>query len=208
MPAFPVLPIRLALATTARQASGWTMVAVIALGLACGPGPVQAQSPPRASLVAPTFPPGSEAAEISRLQREGDHAAAIARAETTLAKNPRDAQVRFLRAVSLAEARREADAIAAFEAMTQEFPELPEPYNNLAVLRAAQSRFDEARALLLRAIDVQPNYTTAIENLGDLYLALAAASYERALALDARSAPLKTKLQLAREVAAKVQAAR
>ena len=190
------------------RACASTTAAGLLLCLSAAPAPVAAQSPPRASLVAPTFPPGSEAAEISRLQREGDHAGAIARAEAALAKNPRDAQVRFLRAVSLAEARREGDAIAAFEAMTQEFPELPEPYNNLAVLRAAQGRHDEARALLLRAIDVQPNYATAIENLGDLYLALAAGAYERALALDARSVPLKTKLQLARDVAARVQAAR
>jgi len=47
-------------------------------------------------------------------------------------------------------------------------PELPEPYNNLAVLYAARGDHDGARDALLRAISTHPSYATAHENLGDI----------------------------------------
>jgi Flp pilus assembly protein TadD len=150
----------------------------------------------------------TEAQQIETLVRQQRYDDALKRADAVLAKNPRNLQVRFLRAVIYSDTGKTAEATAAFEAMTQEFPELPEPYNNLAVLHAAAGRYDTARALLLRAIDVAPNYVTAQENLGDLHLAIAADVYARALKLDPNNAALKAKLQLARDASSKLRSAR
>lgn len=163
---------------------------------------------PLAAQTPAPVPAPSETQEIEKLARERQFDEALKRADTALAKNPRNVQLRFLRAVMLGESGRAAEATAAFEAMTQEFPELPEPYNNLAVLHAAAGRYDSARALLLRAIDVAPNYLTARENLGDLHVAMAAEIYAAALKLDPGNAALKAKLAAAREASARLRAGR
>lgn len=175
----------------------------LAGGLALS-GAVSAQS-----VTSPTLVPATtETQDIEKLVRERQYDDALKRLDALLAKAPRNVQARFLRAVVLADTGKTAEAVAAFEAMTQEFPELPEPYNNLAVIHAAAGRYDPARALLLRAIDVAPNYVTAQENLGDLHLAMAADVYARALKLDPGNAALKAKLQLARDAGAKLRASR
>ncbi|RBJ75908.1 hypothetical protein C3L29_032405, partial [Pseudomonas sp. MWU12-2534b] len=75
------------------------------------------------------------------------------------------------------------DASAEFVAVAQAYPELPEPYNNLAALYAKHGRYDEARTALVTATQSNPSYSLAYENLGDLYLRLAAESYKRAQSL-------------------------
>ncbi len=149
-----------------------------------------------------------EREEIAQLAREKQLDAALARADAFLVRSPRDAQIRFLRGVILADQGKRAEAIAVFESLVQDFPELPEPYNNLAVLLAAQGRHEQARALLQQAIDAQPNYVTAYENLGDLYVALAADAYQRGAKLAPNDASLARKLALARELGGKLRAAR
>lgn len=165
-------------------------------------GGVAAAQAPTASA------PPSEREEIARLVREKQLDAALARADTFLAKSPRDAQVRFLRGVILADQGKPAEAIEVFESLMRDFPELPEPYNNLAVLLAAQGRYEQARSLLQQAIDAQPNYLTAYENLGDLHIALAADAYQRGAKLAPNDASLARKLALAREIGTRLRAAR
>src|SRR5512134_3059648 len=109
------------------------------------PLPAGAQITPRPTIV--PVPP-TEVEQITRLVREKDLAGALTRADAYLVKNPRDLQVRFLRGVILTDQNKTAEAVAAFEALTQDFPELPEPYNNLAVLRANQGQLELARSLL------------------------------------------------------------
>ncbi len=162
-----------------------------------------------AAAQAPTVTPApSEREQIARLVRDKQLDAALARADAFLAKSPRDAQVRFLRGVLLADLGRGAEAVAAFESLVQDFPELPEPYNNLAVLYAAQGRYEQARTLLQQAIEAQPNYVTAYENLGDLHIALAADAYQRGAKLAPNDAALVRKLALAREIGGKLRTAR
>jgi Flp pilus assembly protein TadD len=133
---------------------------------------------------------------------------ALKRAEKFLGDKPRDLQVRFLRAVILVDLGRRQEAADALTQLTQDFPELPEPYNNLAVLAAAQGGLEQAERLLQQAIAAQPNYMTAQENLGDLYVAMAAAAFERASKLDPTNGTLKSKLTLARDLTTKLKATR
>ena len=73
--------------------------------------------------------------------------------------------------------------MAQLQALIQEFPELPEPYNNLGVLLAAQGKYDEALSALTSAIQARPHYKIALQNLGDLYTAMAQQAYARAKAV-------------------------
>ena len=164
------------------------------------------------ALAAPAFPqsnvlipePQSEAAEIAKLMRAGSNDKALERAESALKTQPRNLQVRFMRAVLLVDLNRRPEAIEEYERMTQEYPELPEPYNNLAVLLAADGKLTQAEALLQRALVAQPGYATAYENLGDVYVARALDAYQRAARSDAGNGALQAKLAATRELARKL----
>ena len=137
-------------------------------------------------------------AEVNRLMRAGQLSEALSKVDQYLTSKPRDPQMRFLKGVIQTEGGKHSDAIATFSKLTEEFPELPEPYNNLAVLYAGQSQFDKARAALEMAIRTNPSYATAHENLGDVYAKLASQSYSKALQLDAGNTAVAPKLSLIR----------
>jgi Flp pilus assembly protein TadD/ketosteroid isomerase-like protein len=138
--------------------------------------------------------------DVNQLLRSGKHSEALAKADQYLAGKPRDPQMRFLKGVIQTEAGKPADAIATFNKLTEDYPELPEPYNNLAVLYAGQSQFDKARAALEMAIRTNPSYATAHENLGDVYAKLASQAYSKALQLDSGNTGVQPKLALIREL--------
>lgn len=142
----------------------------------------------------------TEVQDINQQFRKGDLNGALQRANTYLAKNPKDAQARFLKGLILAEQNKSAEAIQVFTSLTEDFPELPEPYNNLAVLYAAQNKFGEAKNALEMAIRSHPNYTTAHENLGDIYAKLASLSYDKALQLDQNNPSARAKLALLKDI--------
>ena len=137
-------------------------------------------------------------ADVSRLMRAGQYAEAMTKSEQYLAGKPKDPQMRFLKGVIQTETGKTNDAIATFTQITQDYPELPEPYNNMAVLYAGQSQFDKARAALEMAIRTNPSYATAHENLGDVYAKLASQAYSKALQLDGGNAGVQPKLALIR----------
>lgn len=141
-----------------------------------------------------------EAQEIGKLLKSGQQAQAMERADKFLATNPKDAQVRFLKGLIFTEQNKTAEAIRVFTSLTEDYPELPEPYNNLAVLYASQNQLDKARAALQMAIQTNPAYATAHENLGDLYAKMASQAYDRALQLDKGNNAAQTKLSLVREL--------
>ncbi len=147
---------------------------------------------------APAF--ASEAQDINLQFRKGDLAGALERADSFLAKNPKDAQVRFLKGLILADQGKTNDAIGIFTHLTEDYPELPEPYNNLAVLYASQGKYEEAKNALEKAIRTHPSYATAHENLGDIYAKMASIAYDKALALDSRNAAAQTKLALIKDI--------
>ena len=137
-------------------------------------------------------------ADVSKMLRAGQINEAMVKADQYLVGKPRDPQMRFIKGVIQTEAGKTNDAIATFTQITQDYPELPEPYNNLAVLYAGQSQFDKARAALEMAIRTNPSYATAHENLGDVYARLASQAYGKALQLDSANAGVQPKLALIR----------
>jgi Flp pilus assembly protein TadD len=143
--------------------------------------------------------------DVSLLLRDGKRSEALSAAQTYIAAQPRDPQMRFILGVIQSESGMSADALQTFTLLTQEYPELPEPYNNLAVLLAAQGQFDKAREALEAAIRANPEYATAHENLGDIYARLAALSYSKSLQLDAAHSGAAPKLALIRQLLAPAQ---
>ena len=151
-----------------------------------------------AAILAASAAYADEYADVNILVRAGKLTEALAKADQYLAGKPRDPQMRFIKGVIQTEAGKPADAIATFTQITQDYPELPEPYNNLAVLYAGQSQFDKARAALEMAIRTNPSYATAHENLGDVYAKLASQAYSKALQLDGGNTGVQPKLALIR----------
>jgi tetratricopeptide (TPR) repeat protein len=108
--------------------------------------------------------------------------------------------MRFLEAVLLTDMNRAAEATAVLEKLIEEYPDLAEPHNNLAVLYAAAGRYARARSELEEALRLRPGYAVAHENLGDVYAALAAQSYATAQRLEPDRAAIPAKLALVRQL--------
>ncbi len=140
-----------------------------------------------------------EVADVQKLLAAGKNVEALQKADQFLTAKPRDPMMRFLRGISLSQANRTAEAITAFQKLTEDFPELPEPFNNLAVLYAQQGQYDKSRSALEMAIRTNPSYATAYENLGDVYAKLASQAYSKALQIDTRSA-VAPKLAMIRDL--------
>jgi tetratricopeptide (TPR) repeat protein len=138
--------------------------------------------------------------ESSKLYKDGKRAEALERINAFIAQHPKDARARFLKGVILAEQNKNVEAIAVFNDLTEEYPELPEPYNNLAVLYANQGDYEKARKALEMAIRTHPSYAVAHENLGDIYAMLASQAYDKALQLDNNNATARKKLALIKEL--------
>ena len=153
-----------------------------------------------AAVCATTAAHADEYGDVSQLLRSGKLNEAMVKADAYLSAKPTDPQMRFLKGVIQRNSGKQAEAIATFTKLTEDYPELPEPYNNLAVLYAGQSQFDKARAALEMAIRTNPSYATAHENLGDVYARLASQAYNKALQLDGANVAVPPKLALIREV--------
>ncbi len=138
--------------------------------------------------------------EASKLYQAGKLDAALAKANAVLAVQPKDAQARFVKGLVFTEQDKKNDAIAVFTGITEDFPELPEPYNNLAVLYAGIGNYDKAKAALELAIHTHPSYGTAHENLGDVYAQMARRAYDKAFQLDKSNAAAKSKLAVIKDL--------
>jgi len=138
--------------------------------------------------------------DISKQIKQGQFAQALEQVDKYLAAKPKDAQGRFLKGIVLTEMNRPNDAIAVFAKLTEDYPELPEPYNNLAVIYAQQKQYDKAKQALEMAIRTHPSYATAHENLGDLYARLASQAYDKALQIDSSNSSAQNKLALIRDL--------
>jgi tetratricopeptide (TPR) repeat protein len=151
-------------------------------------------------LVAASTVGADENEEVVKLYRQGNLAKALEQADAYLAGNPRDAQMRFNKGLILTEQKKIPDAVKIFSSLSEDYPDLPEPYNNLAVLYASQGQYEKARDALQAAIRTHPSYSTAHENLGDIYAKMASQAYGKALQLDKGNAAAQTKLAMIKDL--------
>jgi len=165
------------------------------------PGPVPTDA---VSIAAPALAAAAYGKALA-VYREGRRNEALGLIDQALVAAPRDVQLRFLKGVVLAELNSTEAAIEIFRALVQDFPELPEPYNNLAVLQAGTGSLDAARETLEGAIRALPSYALAHENLGDIYLRMAIRAWETAEYLKpAEASRLRERLSLARQLSLRI----
>jgi Flp pilus assembly protein TadD len=145
--------------------------------------------------------------EARDLVARKEFATAATRIDALVAQRPREPQARFLKGVVETERGDRDAAIATFRALSQDYPELPEPYNNLAVLYAQRGDYEGARIALESALGASPDWALAHENLGDVHARIAAVHYGRATALDRDGKSAAVKLALVRELLAPTVAA-
>jgi tetratricopeptide (TPR) repeat protein len=142
--------------------------------------------------------------DANKLFKNGQGAQALNKIDALLASQPRDAQARFLKALILSERGQTEESIKLFTALTEDYPDLPEPYNNLAVLYASQGQFEKAKVVLEKALRTHPSYSTAHENLGDIYAKMASQAYDKALQLDRTKTSNATRLVMLKDMTAPV----
>lgn len=135
----------------------------------------------------------AEHLRIDSMISETQYAQALSQAEALLRKTPTDAKARLLAGVALIELNRLDEAKTHFETLVQQFPKIPEAWNNLAVIHARKGELEAARAALEKAIRTHPSYAVAHDNLGDVYAGLASQAYDKALQMgQAGSSPAAT----------------
>ncbi len=142
------------------------------------------------------------ATEVRALMSRGDLVAALERAEQATAANPRDAKLRFLQGVVLMDLGRDGAAMEVFMGLSQEYPELPDPLNNIALLHARAGRHELALQALEWALRSDPEHRLARANLGRVHLLLAVQAWERLGAQGPLDATLQRQLDGARALLA------
>jgi len=138
--------------------------------------------------------------DIYKLIGDKKYPAAMAEIDKELAVNPRNVQLRFIRSRIQIEMGETEAAKKTLLELTQQFPELPEPYNNLAALHAQSGNLDQAKEYLELALKVQPAFPAALENLGDVYTRLAARAYGKAYSINKRLTSSQKKMKLANDI--------
>ena len=144
--------------------------------------------------------PADDLREAQKLYAQGRLQPAMERVDAYLKTQPREPQGRFLKGLILTEQKKVNEAVQVFTGLTEDYPELPEPYNNLAVLYASLGNYEKAKSALELAIHTHPSYATAHENLGDIYAQLASRAYDRALQLDKNNTTAQVKLAMVKDL--------
>ena len=151
-----------------------------------------------ATLLSAPAARADSAVEVRAMLARGDSAGALDRAAAAAAADPGNASTRFLLGVVLMEMLRGEEALQVFSLLSQEFPELPDPYNNIALLHARAGRLELARQSLESALRSDPGHRTARSNLGQVHLMLAVQAWEQAAADGPLDAAVMRRLQGAR----------
>lgn len=148
-------------------------------------------SPPETNVSKNAVP-----ANISKLLKEKKYPEALEAIDAAIKLNPRNIQLRFVRSRTLINMGKLEQARLELVGITEKYPELPEPYNNLAVLYASAGKLEAARENLEMALKLAPGDAVAMHNLADVYTRLAAGHYKKAYQLNPRlsDAPRKQKL--------------
>lgn len=147
-----------------------------------------------AMLLCLSLPVGAgDIQDASLLLKQGKQTQALEKVNALLAKDPKDMQARYLKAVIYTQQGRTNDAITIFQSVISDHPNIAEPYNNLGVLHASLGQYEKAKIEFETAIRLKPNYAIAHENLGDLHVKMASTSYGYATDADRGNAKAKDK---------------
>jgi len=172
------------------------------------PGVEASQMAPSLSspLIGWVTPPESNAtrnaipAKVNKLLKEKKYTDALVEIDAQLKINPKNVQLRFVRARTLINLGQLEKARLELVDLTEKYPELPEPYNNLAALYAGAGKLDAAKENLEMALKIAPKDSIAMFNLAEIYTRLAAENYKNAYALNRKLGDAPRKQKLAQEI--------
>ena len=160
-----------------------TLCAILSIASIASEGsllPISTASATPMEDLAKNLKPAEFSSRVERLLQEGHAADALELADLGLRDNTRNVRLRFARTVALERLGRSDEAASALRSMIAAYPEVPEPYNNLASIEAARGNYEEALDLLKQVLKINPDFALARKNLGDVYLAFALECYESA----------------------------
>lgn len=140
---------------------------------------------------------------VEKLMTNGRFAQALELADIGIKRNSKNAQLVFMKSVALENLGRTGEAAEVLRQLIRSYPEIPEPYNNLAVIEAGMGNLEGAKSLLSKALQINPNFALARKNLGDVYLALAIESYEAAAPELPKNNVLQSRLKVLRRLTSK-----
>jgi len=143
--------------------------------------------------------------DVRKLLRQAKYSQALLLVNKGLVNNPRDPQMRFWQGFIFEQLGQPEMALQVYLGLTQDYPELAEPHNNLGVLYAAKGDYPNAKASLDAALRANPNYAAAHENMGDLLINMARQSYERSLAAEPKQSTPAQKIERLKPVLAITQ---
>jgi tetratricopeptide (TPR) repeat protein len=184
----------------------WSLLAVVLTGQPAHAASATTPAPAKTAAFVPSITPAPSAAqqqaqalaEVGALVAQGDLPGALARVQRATAAQPQDVQLRFVHGVLLMDLQRNEEALALFTLMSQQYPELPDPYNNLALLHVRAGQLQPALQALTTALRNDSNHRTARINLGQVYLLLAQQTWEQAAQQSPLDAAAQTKLEAVR----------
>ena len=133
-----------------------------------------------------------------QLIKEGKKSEALVYINNYLKGNPNDPQMLFWKAKILNDsyiAIEKEEGFQLYITLSDNYPELAEPHNNLGVIYAAQGDYSKAMHYFELALRANPTYSIASENLADLYAQLAATHYKNAVEYDPSNKSARTKLE-------------
>jgi len=133
--------------------------------------------------------------EAREAMNANDYPAAVKALDEVIAGSSDDSKARFLKGLALARSGDTDAALNVFNELSQDRPQMAEAWNNLGVLRARNNKLVSARDALQKAVQLNPDYGPAQENLGDVYVALGRNAYARAADLESENRVVQSKHQ-------------
>ncbi len=133
---------------------------------------------------------------IQRMAASGNRSQAIEALNKRIGANPEDVEAVFLKGLLLLQQGDKSGAREVFLDVSRRFPRLPEAYNNLAAIHAADGEYELARQTLSSAIANTPDYAPVRANLGDLYIKMAMDAYREALKLNPNDSATHARLKV------------
>ncbi|MCP4875872.1 MAG: tetratricopeptide repeat protein [Gammaproteobacteria bacterium] len=134
--------------------------------------------------------------QLQQLIEQENFAQAAKNGERLLQQNPKQLRARFLTAYAYQMRANTDKAVALYQGLIDDNPELPEPRNNLAMIYLAQGDYDRASQLLVEAINTHISYATAYANLSQVYKGIASEAYRRAVSESSEPAKYTHNIEL------------
>jgi len=134
--------------------------------------------------------------QLQVLIEQKKYVKAVLEGNNILQQDPGNARARFLTAYAYQMITKTDKAISLYQDLIRDYPTLPEPRNNLAMIYLEQGDYDRASQLLVSAINTRISYAIAYANLSQVYKGIASEAYRRAISQSTEPAKYTHEIEL------------